>query len=157
MKKTADAARFAVTGGLFVAISAIVVSAAITLFLAIPTGAFTNYKEETLGFFVLCMFTSIPAGLIGFVCGCLGSAWLHSRARHFTSFGRLLGEAVVMGLLLSLLVAGIYRMLGWGANVRDSLFSGPWLLLYCFTTGLLCSILFAIVFAQTLVQKSDTG
>jgi hypothetical protein len=60
-------------------------STLIVLFWIAPAHAFAHWYQVPHGIVMMCLYTFIPAGGFGFLCGILGSLYLVSRARHITS------------------------------------------------------------------------
>jgi hypothetical protein len=108
--------RLLFSAGVLSAFAAILLSAFLVFLRAISAGAFESASEAAKGFFVICLFTFIPAGLFGFLAGLVGGAWLSVRAGSFRSTTHLVAEAAILGITLSLVFPFLHWALGWGGG-----------------------------------------
>ena len=133
--------------GLFCACAATLISSALwVLLFAVPSHFFDHAYQIPPYIAVICLYTFIPAGGFGFLCGVLGSLIL--RARHIASRVRLLAESAVIGTLLSTLFPLFLLVVRWGPV-------GDWLdgkaVLFCVAVGCPVSILYAAIFRKSLL------
>jgi hypothetical protein len=136
--------------GAFCACSAtLIASVLIVLLWAAPAHAFAHWYQVPQGIVMMCLYTFIPAGGFGFLCGVLGSIYLGLRVRRITSRGRLLAESAVIGALLSALFPLFYLAMGWG---RPDWQEGR-AILFCMAVGCPTSILYAGIFGESLLNE----
>jgi hypothetical protein len=141
----------ALKAGVFCACAATLISSVlVVLFWFAPARAFDHWYQAPGAIVMMCLYTSIPAGAFGFLCGILGGLYLVFRAPHIASRVRLLAEASVIGALLGTLFP--LFVLAVGAEPR-----GSWLdwknVLFSVAVGCSVSILYAAIFSKSLLGE----
>jgi len=142
------------TAGVFCAFAATLISSTlIVCFWAVPAHAVDHWYHIPHGILMMCLYTFIPAGGVGFLCGVLGSLYLVLRARRITSRLQLLVESAVIGALLSALFPLFHLVMRWGPT-------GDWLdrkaILFCVAVGCPVSIFYAAIFRMPLLGDIST-
>lgn len=137
--------------GMFCACAATLISAILTVFFwAAPAHALGHWYQAPKAILVICLFTSVPAGLFGFLCGVLGDQYLRYRSKHFSSRSRLLAEAAALGLLLSAGFPLFHKLMRWepAGDFQDwrSLAFGA-------AVGVPVAVLYAAVFRRSLAPQ----
>jgi hypothetical protein len=145
----------ALAAGVFCAGTATLISSVlIVVFWAAPAHAFERWYEAPEAVAIMCLFTFIPAGTFGFLCGVLGSSYLLLRIRSVTFGMRLLGEVAFLGILLASLFPLFHALMGWGPK-------GDWLNWkgFAFSAAVGCStaLLYAAVFRNSLRRESSVS
>lgn len=74
----------------------------LVVFWAVPAHAVNHLYEIPKLVVIMCLYTFMPAGMFGFLCGVLGRSYLLLRTRPAASGIRLLETSFVGGLLGSL-------------------------------------------------------
>jgi len=133
------------TAGIFCAGTATLISSALlVLFWGIPGRAFAHWYQIPQGIVMMCLYTFMPAGAFGFLCGVLGSLYLVLRARRITSKVQMLVESAVVGALLSALFPQFGLVMRWGTT--------DWLdrksIIFCVAVGCPVSVLYAAIFRK---------
>jgi hypothetical protein len=150
MKSPANRNKVILTAGLFCAITATVISAAlVTIFLAAPNRAFTNGKEMVETFLAMCLFTAIPAGSFGLLAGITGGMWLSMRAKHFRSRKHLLAESACVGLVLSIVFPFFHWAMGWSDDRSKHVFDIKEIA-FSISVGLPSAVMFALFYGHLL-------
>jgi len=143
----------ALAAGAFCAGAATLISSVlIVVFWAAPARAFGHWYEAPKAIAIMCLFTFIPAGAFGFICGVLGRSYLLVRM-HSVAFGiRLLVEAAFVGILLASLFPLLHALMGWGPK-------GEWLkwkgFVFSATVGCLTALLYAAIFRNSLRREKS--
>jgi hypothetical protein len=93
---------------------------------------------------------SVPAGVLGFLCGIFVRSYLVLRSRHITSRVRLIAEAAVMGALLSTFLPHFLLL------IREGRFQGwfDWRVTL-FLIVVFCSV--TILYAVAVHPRLETG
>ena len=95
----------------------------------------------------MCLFTLIPAGTFGFLCGLLGRSYLLFRMRSIAFGIRLLAEAALFGILLASLFPLFHQLMGWGPK-------GDWLywknFVFSAAVGCATALLYTAAFRNSL-------
>jgi hypothetical protein len=60
------------------------------------------------------LFTALPVGIFGFLCGSIGGLWLNLRANRSRSLTRIVMESTALGFFLSLFFPVLHQALHLG-------------------------------------------
>lgn len=143
--------RFVLTAGVFSGVTATFISASlIELFWGTPKGSLHSVGEVAYLWLALCLFTVIPAGTFGFLCGIVGAISLSARTKYFRTRTQLLVEAASAGCLLGLIFPLFHWVMGWGP---DRSWVEPGGFAFSAAVGCTCALLFALVFGKGLLAK----
>ena len=145
----------ALAAGAFCAGAATLISSVlIVVFWVAPAHAFGHWYEAPKAVAMMCLFTVIPAGAFGFLCGVLGRSYLLLRIRFVASGMRLLAEAAFFGILLGSLFPLFHALMGWGPR-------GDWLnwkgLVFSAAVGCSTALLYAAIFRNSLRRESSVS
>lgn len=141
----------ALAAGIFCAATATVISSVlVVVFWVAPTRAIQHWYEAPQAVAVMCLFTLIPAGAFGFVCGVLGNLYLLLRIRSVTFGKRLLAEAAGFGISLASLFPLFSALMGWGSK-------GDWLnwkgFVFSAAVGCSTALLYTATFGASLKRE----
>ena len=131
----------ALSAGAFCAGAATLISSVlIVVFWAAPAHAFGHWYEAAKAVAVMCLFTFIPAGTFGFLCGVLGI--------------RLIAETAFFGILLASLFPLFHALMGWGPK-------GDWLdwkgFVFSAAVGCSTALWYAAIFRNSLRREKSVS
>lgn len=142
----------ALAAGVFCAATATVISSVlVVVFWVAPARAFQHWYEAPQAVAVMCLFTFIPAGAFGFICGVVGNLYLLLRIRSVTFGKRLLAEAACFGIFLASLFPLFSALMGWE--------KGDWLnwkgFVFSAAVGCSTALLYAAIFGDSLGREKS--
>ena len=100
---------------------------------------------------VICLFTLLPAGIFGFICGSVGGFWLSIRTTHYRSLIRLVMESAILGFFLSLLFPLLHLALHLGIESERL---EPKTFLFSVGVGCPTAILLALYSGPELLRRA---
>ena len=141
----------AAAGAFCAGAATLISSVLIVVFWAVPAHGFRHWYDAPEAVAAICVFTFIPAGIFGLVCGVLGSSYLLLRTRSLNFGIRLLAETAFFGTLLASLFPLFYALIGWGqiGDWKDFVFSAA--------VGCCTALLYAAVFRNSLRREKPAS